>query len=428
MIKQAVIIAGGLGTRLSTSNIFTPKLLLNFDGESLLSIQIKQLASYGIKEFLFLLGYNSNIIINEIDSLTLSLGLKVSYVVEESPAGTGGALTSVFYKLDNKFLLIYGDILFATNLDKLLETCDSTSLSCVLTRPTNHFFDSDIVELSRDNAITNLYRKPVGDRQLNNIALTGIYALVKQDVEILLELKKPFLNFDHDCIPYLLLKKKMILAIPSIGYVRDVGTPSRLEQARIDWKNHSNWRNKKKAVFLDRDGVINLYNQKDVLSKSDFYIIDGFTESIRIFRELEYLIFVVTNQSSIAKGFLKWQKLQELHAIVDIELAKNGLYLDGWYVCPHHPDKGFKGEVSKLKIMCECRKPGIGLFQQIEELYSIDRDKSWVVGDQDIDSLAAKNYNVNFAGIGSNFLAKPSNLPSFTSLQEFARFLSKIQK
>jgi mannose-1-phosphate guanylyltransferase/phosphomannomutase len=428
MIKQCVIIGGGLGTRLTKAGVHTPKLLLNIDGKSLLQIQMEQLKIHGIKKFTFLLGYNSNPIIKEIEIQSQELEVNADYIVENVQTGTGGALISALHILDEKFLLVYGDILFNTNLDQLIQKCEDTHVSCFLTRPSDHFFDSDIVGLNEDNFITEFFPKPIGTRILRNIALTGIYSLIKKDVELLLKLNKTNFSFDHDGIPFLLDYKKQILSVSNLGYVRDIGTIERYSQAKIDWLSSASWKNKKKIIFLDRDGVINSYYHKDIATQSDFRIIEGFAESVQIFRELDYLIFVVTNQPGISKGFLDWQKLYELHAIVDIELAKNGLYLDGWFVCPHHPEKGFQGEISSLKIVCRCRKPETKMYEQIELLYPIDHKNSWMVGDQEIDRLAAGNFKINFAGIGSNFLMNSSKVLSFTRLLKFAQYLSESKE
>ena len=108
-------------------------------------------------------------------------------------------------------------------------------------------------------------------------------------------------------------------------------------------------------------------------------------EAIRLINESGYLAVVATNQPVVARGELSFSGLDEIHNKMETLLGLKGAYLDEIYFCPHHPDKGFKGEVSELKIECECRKPKPGMFIKAAEDFNIDLAQSWVIGDGDID-------------------------------------------
>lgn len=167
-------------------------------------------------------------------------------------------------------------------------------------------------------------------------------------------------------------------------YVRDMGTPERLSQAELDVRNGlvsgKSLRHPQKAIFLDRDGTINEY--KGYLTKSaDFELLPGVAEVVRKINLSGYLCIVVTNQPAIARGEMTAEDLSEIHRKMETLLGEQGAYVDGIYYCPHHPDKGFPGEVEALKIDCSCRKPKPGLLYKAAEEYNIDLAQSWMIGD-----------------------------------------------
>ena len=97
---------------------------------------------------------------------------------------------------------------------------------------------------------------------------------------------------------------------------------------------------------------------------------------------------MVTNQPVIARGEVTWDELEEIHNKMETELGKQGAYLDAIYFCPHHPHKGYEGEVEELKIDCDCRKPKPGMLLKAAEDFNIDLKKSYMVGDSENDVKA----------------------------------------
>jgi D,D-heptose 1,7-bisphosphate phosphatase len=133
--------------------------------------------------------------------------------------------------------------------------------------------------------------------------------------------------------------------------------------------------NGKKAIFLDRDGVIN--KEVNYLSNpDDFEFISASIKALKILKKKGYLLFIVTNQSGIARGYFTEETLGEIHAKMDKILIKSNIKLDGIFYCPHHPD--FTGK-------CNCRKPNPGMILNAVTLYNIDLEKSYFVGDTLID-------------------------------------------
>jgi len=154
----------------------------------------------------------------------------------------------------------------------------------------------------------------------------------------------------------------------------------------------------KKAVFLDRDGVIN-ENGPRIDSAEKFLMIDGVSEAIKRLNETGYLVIIVTNQPEIAKGFFGFVELENVHRHMKALLEKEGAHIDSIYVCPHHPEKGFPGEVPELKLKCECRKPEPGMILRAMTDFDIDSKQSWMVGDSRSDIIAGQK-----AGLKTIFL------------------------
>lgn len=135
-----------------------------------------------------------------------------------------------------------------------------------------------------------------------------------------------------------------------------------------------------KAVFLDRDGTINI--EKNYLYKSDDWEwIEGSVEAIKGFNRLGYLVIVISNQAGVARGLYNCEDVDRLHDYVSRLLEVAGAKIDGYYYCPHHP--GY-GEVRD----CDCRKPKAGLLFKAQAEYAIDLKKSYMIGDKASDILA----------------------------------------
>jgi D,D-heptose 1,7-bisphosphate phosphatase len=143
------------------------------------------------------------------------------------------------------------------------------------------------------------------------------------------------------------------------------------------------------AVFLDRDGTLNV-EKGGVRGPQELQLIPGVAEALIALRQAGFCLVVVTNQSIIARGEASESDLAAVHRRLEWELGKAGAYLDGIYVCPHHPDRGFPGERADLKIACDCRKPAIGLVERARHDLSIDLSASWMIGDQTRDVEMAR--------------------------------------
>jgi len=181
---------------------------------------------------------------------------------------------------------------------------------------------------------------------------------------------------------------------------------------------------KRRAVFLDRDGTINV--EKDYLHRvEEFEFIPGAPDSIRKLKEAGYLVIVVTNQSGVARGYYDIEAVHRLHAHLDAELSKIGAAIDAYYVCPHHPEHG----VGDYRCQCDCRKPMPGMLLEAAGRFGIDLASSFLVGDNMSDVDAARNAGcrpvlVTTGHGGKHVDALPENVPVFATLKEAAEAIA----
>jgi D-glycero-D-manno-heptose 1,7-bisphosphate phosphatase len=152
-----------------------------------------------------------------------------------------------------------------------------------------------------------------------------------------------------------------------------------------------------KAIFLDRDGTINV--DKDHLYKiEDFEFINGVPEQIGKWNKLGYLVIVVTNQAGVAKGLYTEADVQKLHEYINNELAKYEAHIDAFYFCPHHPE----GKIEKYRLNCNCRKPGTGMLEKAIEDFDIDVNKSYLFGDKEWDIQAGEKVGLKSILVATN--------------------------
>jgi len=149
--------------------------------------------------------------------------------------------------------------------------------------------------------------------------------------------------------------------------------------------------NKKKCIFLDRDGTINVY--KELLHKQeDLELETNAAKAIKLINDSDFICIVVSNQPVVARNLCTLEEAWNINRKLEELLYKeNGSYLDDIFICPHHPDKGYPEENKEYKIDCDCRKPKIGMILEAAKKHNIDLSKSYMVGDTTIDIMTGKN-------------------------------------
>lgn len=398
-MKQAIVLAGGKGTRLSSKLNGLPKPLVDFCGKPLLWYQLKLLEKYGYDEVLILVNHKAQMISDYINNLK-DLQIKVKCIEEKKPLGTAGSVLAIFDLLEDEFTVIYGDTILDVNLLKFYEFHKNSKFDISLfVHPNNHPFDSDLVEINSKNEIKAIHSYPHDENLLTrNLVNAALYILKKESLPINLRGKEIYSDFGKDIFPNLLNSSIRVGAYNSPEYIKDCGTPDRLDASIKDFKtgkiSNSNLNKPQKVIFLDRDGTIN--QDVDHLNNiKNFKLLEGVTEAIRLINESSYRCIVITNQPVIARGECSYDELEKIHNFMEMLLGNEKAYLDRIYFCPHHPDTGFVGEVSSLKIKCKCRKPEIGMLLDAKKDFNIDFTKSWFIGDTTVDIMTAKNANIN---------------------------------
>ena len=390
---KTVIMAGGKGTRISSISSTIPKSLLTLNSKTVLQYQLESLKKEGLTEIIICIGFMSDQIIDFIEANN-SFGMDISFVIESEPMGTAGALRLI-PKLSGDFILVYGDIIFDIYFKKFINFhISKKGIGSLLIHPNDHPQDSDLVQINNDSKVTSLLMKNEKKELYKNNVNSGVFIL---NSKILKYVPKSKFDLVNDIFPKVLFDKKELYGYESSEYVKDMGTPNRIreiEKALLSGEVYSkNLRNYQKAVFIDRDGVINK-EVDNLVDMNDFELLSGVKEAIKSLNNSSYLAIVITNQPAVAKGFCSIETIRSINMKLETILGNEGLKLEAIYFCPHHPEKGFKGENKKYKIECDCRKPKIGLFERARKSFNIDYTKSYMIGDSTRDILAGKNAGI----------------------------------
>ena len=365
-------------------------------------------------------------------------GVDIQYYNEVTPLGNAGALFKLRDQLTEDFLLLNADAIFDVDFNRMVKFHRSHGgLVTLFTHPNSHPYDSGLLIADENMSVKQWLAKederPTYYKNRVNAGLHVISPVVLDMARIDAEKvgtvdevtgKVMKVDLDRQLLKPLAGTGKMF-CYDSPEYVKDMGTPERYYSVVSDFKagivQSKNLKNKQKAVFLDRDGTINKYVGflRDI---DQFELIEGVAEAIKRINASGYLCIVVTNQPVIARGEVTVPQLEEIHNKMETLLGLEGAYIDGLYYCPHHPHKGFEGEISELKFDCECRKPKPGMLLKAAEDFNIDLSKSWMVGDGENDIKAGENAGCKTCLIGKNEFGQDMTVGS---LLEFAMNIFK---
>lgn len=426
---KALILAGGKGTRLAsiTKNLI-PKPMVVINGKPILEHALLQLKNNGITDIYMSVGF-LNEKIRDYFANGEKFGVNIKYIVENEPLGSGGALFYVKNDINCNLIVCPGDVIFDVDFKRLLDYHNrKNALITLFAHPNLHPFDSDLIFTDNEMRVTEINKKnSERDFYYKNLVNAGIFVLSPETLQYFKELK--VVNMEHDFVASYIESGK-VFAYKSSEYVKDVGTESRflsaekdLEQGLVSAKNLAN---KQKAIFLDRDGTINIY--KGFISDvNDIELLPHVTEAIKKINSSGYLAIVVSNQPVIARGECSFETVNNMFDKIETLLGKEGAYLDGIYYCPHHPHSGFDGEIKELKINCDCRKPKIGLLRRAETDFNLDLSKCAIIGDGEIDIKTGKNAGITTVYVKTGIKEDISVIPDYTAnnLEEAVNFLIK---
>jgi D,D-heptose 1,7-bisphosphate phosphatase len=395
---QLVIIAGGQGTRLKERIADLPKPMVEIGGKPLLEHQILLARRYGIEDILMLTGFGAECIESYFGD-GAKWSVRIAYHREAQPLGTAGAVLNALRKLDRIFMVMYGDTMLNVDLRRMIGAHPEDALASLFLHPNDHPQDSDLVEVDDANRILALHPYPhPRDSYFRNLVNAALYVVNRNALPD----HAPTGSFDFakHLFPGLIASGARLHGYISREYIKDAGTPKRLDRVRQDYASGriqtGSLETPRSAVFLDRDGTLN-HERGWLNAAHEMELLPGAAEAVRTINESGRLAVLITNQPVIARGECTEAQLKLIHNRLEWQLGENHAYLDGIYFCPHHPEAGFPGERTDLKIACNCRKPEIGLFQQATQDLNIAVSGSWMIGDRASDVHAAAKFGIRSA-------------------------------
>ena len=401
-MRAAVILAGGKGTRLAGVSQGVPKPLVPVAGVPIVVHQLELLARYGITDAFLTTGYRASDFPSSLGDGE-RFGLRLHYITETTPLGTAGGVAALAEQLTDDFLVLYGDVMVNMDLKALLDFHQERAASAtIVVHPNDHPHDSDLVALEEDGRVQAFHAKPrePGGPDLDNLVSAALYVLSPSVFDVIEEGESQ--DFVRHVFPRLHERGEPIFGYNTTEYLKDMGTPDRLARVEQDIRSGKVARchldHTRPTAFLDRDGVIN-EEIDGVTSPEAFELIDGAGQAIRSLNQAGWLVGVATNQPAIAKGFCTQEDVEAVHRRMQRILGEAGCWVDRIAYCPHHPERGFEGEVAELKIDCRCRKPKAGLLESLASQLPAQQDQSVMIGDSWRDAAAAHSFGIDYIGV-----------------------------
>jgi len=372
VLRQAVILVGGLGTRLGERTKTTPKPMLPVGGRPFLDTLIDEIARYdAFDEILLLAGHKAESILARYDG-TVRGRARLAVTLEQAPLGTAGALVHAAGRLQERFLLLNGDSFFDFNILDLATRANAGLVHMAL----------------RADVVGDRFGRVVldGDQVRSFIAPgqgatgpvnAGVYVV---DRRILARVNGLPASLEQDVFPALAAAGAMT-GTSYRGYFIDIGIPEDFARADVELIE----RLRRPAVFFDRDGVLN-HDSGYTFEAGKLQWIDGAREAVKAVNDAGYFAFVVTNQSGVARGFYEESHVDALHRWMADEMAAIGAHIDAFEYCPDHPD----GTVERYRRANDRRKPGPGMITDLLGRFPVNADASILIGDKPSDLEAAR--------------------------------------
>jgi histidinol-phosphate phosphatase family protein len=424
---KAVILAGGEGSRLGNLSKSVPKPMVPIAGKPILEHQIMLCKRYGINDFLLLTGRLGNVV-EEYFGDGSQWGVRIEYFQEPYPLGTTGGMKACEARLDEDFLVLYGDVMMEMDLGRLVQYHQKKqAVATLVLHPNDHPHDSDLAEVDEEGRITQFLAKPRSDEGwYANLVNAAVYVLSPKLLAHLQEGVKE--DWGRHIFPRL-VKSERLYGYNTPEYVKDVGTPERLEEVTKDLLSGKvarlNLENSRPAIFLDRDGVINRYVHL-LQNTEQFELLPGVPAAIRAINDSENLTVVVTNQPVVARGMCTEEEVREVHRKMETLLGRERAKLDAIYYCPHHPDRGYPEENPLYKIPCDCRKPTPGMVERAARELHVELSKSCIIGDTSRDIQTGINAGMAAYAVRSGSKYGDDSVPAdgwFDDLAEAAKYV-----
>ena len=374
--KQAVILAGGKGTRLYPLTKNCPKPMIDINGHPFIYYIINELEKNGFSEVLILIGHQ-NQKFNDLLEHCSGLKIKISFFYSPPNFNTGARLKAASNHLKDFFFLLYGDNFFPLDFKKIWQSyiLNKKDNQVVVYKNIDNYSFSNI-KLDKKNAIVDYDEKRIRNYDYVNI---GFFLLKKKFVNFV-DKKNKDSKFENDILKKLIKNKNISAYVTSHRYYS-------LTDIRRYFTATNFLSNRKKYIFLDRDGVINIKPKKGSYVKNinELKFRNGTKEALKFLSKKKINVIIVTNQAGISLNKLSLEKLNTIHGYIKNEFELIGLNLKMIIFCPHHWNDN-----------CNCRKPKTGMFYDAQKLFDIDLTSTPFVGDQKSDKEASKAASVPF--------------------------------
>ena len=366
---QAVILAGGFGTRLASVVHDVPKPMAPIGGVPFLDYIINQLENNGFDDFILLTGYKSEI----IETHYRKSG-NIKCVKENIPLGTGGAIINALEFLSDEFYVINGDTFFDIDF-KLLSEFSSGKEACIALRFATDIARYGYVDFDEDFRISRFIEKSRLEKdKVDGYINGGIYYFKKTLFQNLISgsFDKPF-SVENDFFPEL-IKDKKLFGLPVGGLFIDIGIPEdyiRAQEVIPEWIQKP----RMPALFVDKDGT--LIEDTGYPHGSVIKPLDSIIPFLTMYKKAGYYIVMVTNQAGIAKNKFSYNEALENIDATILFYAKFGIDFDHVEFCPYHVE----GVIPKYTFFSRLRKPEAGMLLRACENLRIDLGNSLMVGD-----------------------------------------------
>lgn len=365
---QAVILAGGRGTRLAPLTHTRPKPMIEFHSKPFLEYLIEMVRDQGFERFLLLLGYLSEVIQDYFGDGS-RWGVSIEYSVSAVEDDTGRRLKLAQPRIDPVFLLMYCDNYWPLRFREMWQQFVSRDVKAIVTIYRNSDgYTRDNLRVD-DEGYVVLYDK---SRTIPNLRGVDIgFLIVERNVLDLVP--DGNVSFEKSVYP-LLVGQRQLYGYTTEHRYYSVNTHERLHLTE-------EFLARRPAVLLDRDGVLNRKRPRAqyVCSWADWEWLPGAKEALRIFSEAGYRVIVVSNQAGIARGAMTEPDLEDIHNRMKQEVREAGAQIDKIYYCPHGWDE-----------RCECRKPMPGMLFRAQQEFSLDLSRTYFIGDDERDAEAAE--------------------------------------
>jgi histidinol-phosphate phosphatase family protein len=364
---QAVILAGGRGTRMQPITNHLPKPMVPVCGRPFLEYQIEQLADQGIEHILLLLGYLPEAVQRHFGN-GRDWGVQIDYRVTDPDQLTSSRIADARHLLDPCFLLLYCDNYWPMQMERLWRRfCEARKPAMVTVYSNGDNYSRGCVAIDENHDVRAFDRTRIAPG-LREVEIS--YAII---TDACLELLPEGDCLFEEAIYTPLARQGRLAAYVSDHRYYSIGSLNRLPDTESFFRRQP-------TILLDRDGVLNRKPPRAhyVRDWEDWQWIPGARQALRILRQAGYRTVIVSNQAGIGRGLMTEDDLRAVHDRMRREVTQTGGSIDAIYYCPHDWDAG-----------CTCRKPKSGLLYQAQKELHLDLTLTPFVGDDDRDAVAA---------------------------------------